>query len=110
MQPVIEKVARPLPPWKGRMLNRSGHLILAWSTLCVIPMHISMATSIDPWVIQVIEKLVHGFLWFGSEVAVGGVRLLRSIRLAQGGTVALASPIFSLWASHYDFIGYGWLG
>lgn len=29
MQPVVDKVTKCLPPWKGRMLNKSGHLILA---------------------------------------------------------------------------------
>jgi hypothetical protein len=52
MQSVIDKVAR--------------------STLCAIPVHISMATKIAPWAIRAIEKLVRGFLWCGSEVAVGG--------------------------------------
>jgi hypothetical protein len=31
-----------------------------------------MALRIVPWVIQAIEKLVCGFLWFSSEVVVGG--------------------------------------
>jgi hypothetical protein len=70
MQPVVDKVAKRLPPWKGRMLNISGRLILARSTLCAISVHISMATKIAPWAIRSIEKLVLGFLWCGSEVAV----------------------------------------
>jgi hypothetical protein len=45
MQLVINKVTKRLPPWKGRMLNMSGHLILARSTLCAIPVHISMANK-----------------------------------------------------------------
>jgi hypothetical protein len=36
MQPVVDKVAKRLPPWMGRMLNRSGRLILVRSTLCAI--------------------------------------------------------------------------
>jgi hypothetical protein len=32
----------------------------------------SMATRIAPWVVQAIEKLIRGFLWCGSKVAVGG--------------------------------------
>jgi hypothetical protein len=54
------------------MLNRSGRLVLARSTLCAIPVHISMATKIAPWAICAIEKLVQGFLWCGSEVVVVG--------------------------------------
>jgi hypothetical protein len=72
MQPVVDKVAKWLSPWKGRMLNRSGRLIFARSTLCAIPVYISMATKIAPSAIHAIEKLVRGFLWCGSEVAVGG--------------------------------------
>jgi hypothetical protein len=72
MQPVVDKVAKRLPPWKGRMLNMSDRLILTRSTLCAIPVHISMATKIAPWAIRAIEKSVQGFLWCGSEVAVGG--------------------------------------
>jgi hypothetical protein len=48
MQPIIDKVAKRMPPWKERMLNWSGRLILAQSTLCAIPVHISMATRIEP--------------------------------------------------------------
>jgi hypothetical protein len=78
------------------MLNRSGHLILARSTLCVILVHISMATKIAPWAIRAIEKLVRGFLWCGSEVAVGGrcaMAWVNAACLVQ--YAALASPIYS---------------
>jgi hypothetical protein len=111
MQSVVDKVARRLPPWKGRILTQSGHLILARSTLCAILVHISMAIRITTWAIQAIEKLVYGFLWCGSEVVVGGnVQLLGSMWLALGSMVVLASQTFSLWASLYVFVGCGWLG
>jgi hypothetical protein len=48
MQLVIDKVAKRLSPWKGRILSKSGRLILARPTLCAIPVHISMATKIAP--------------------------------------------------------------
>jgi hypothetical protein len=66
MQPVVDKVAKRLPPWKGRMLNRSGCLVLARSTLCAILVHIFMATKITPWAIHAIEKLVLGS--FGADL------------------------------------------
>jgi hypothetical protein len=46
------------------MLNRSGRLILARSTLCAIPVHISMATKIAPWAIRAIENGVS----FGADL------------------------------------------
>jgi hypothetical protein len=54
------------------MLYRNDCLILARSTLYTIPVHISMATWIAPMAIQAIEKLICGFLWCGSEVAMWG--------------------------------------
>jgi hypothetical protein len=112
VQQVVDKVTRRLPPWKGRMLNRSGRLVLSRSMFCAIPVHISTTTRITPWAIQAIEKLVCGFLWCGSEVAVGGVQLLGSMRFALGSMAALvlASQTFSSWASLYVFVGCGSLG
>jgi hypothetical protein len=43
MQPLVDKVTNWIPTWKGRLLNRSGRLVLVQSTLCAIPVHISMA-------------------------------------------------------------------
>jgi hypothetical protein len=58
MQPLVDKVANRLPAWKGRLLNRSGRLILVQSTLCAIPTHISMALKLAPWAVKAIEKLI----------------------------------------------------
>lgn len=71
VQLLVNKVARRLPPWKGRLLNRNDHLILAKSTLAAIPVHISMAISVAPWATKAIKTLIRGFLWCGSEVASG---------------------------------------
>jgi hypothetical protein len=60
MQPLVDKVANCLPAWKGGLINRSGHLILAQSTLCAILVHISMALQIAPWVVKDIETLIRG--------------------------------------------------
>lgn len=58
LQPLVDKGARCLPPWKGRHLNQCGHLILVKTTLGAILVHTSMAISIDPWAIMAIEKLM----------------------------------------------------
>jgi hypothetical protein len=71
-QPLVDKVARRLPPWQGRLLNCAGRLVLAKSTLSAIPVHISMAISVAPWAIKAVETLIQGFLWCGTEVASGG--------------------------------------
>jgi hypothetical protein len=48
MQPLVDKVANRIPTWKVRLLNRSGGLFLVQSTLCAIPVHISMALKVAP--------------------------------------------------------------
>jgi hypothetical protein len=69
MQPLVDKVANRIPAWKGTLLNRSGRLVLVQSTLCAIPMHISMALKVTPWAVKTITTLIRGFLWSGSEIA-----------------------------------------
>jgi hypothetical protein len=73
MQPVVDKVTKQLPPWKGRMLNKSGHLILVRSTLCDIPVHIYMDMKIAPWAIHAIEKLVRGLTGCGRQGTFSGL-------------------------------------
>jgi hypothetical protein len=48
MQPLVDKVMNRIPAWKGSILNRSGRLVLLQSTLCAIPVHISMALRVHP--------------------------------------------------------------
>lgn len=55
MQPLVDEVAKRLPVWKGRMLNKSGRLILTKMTLSIILVHISMAIEIAPGAIKAID-------------------------------------------------------
>jgi hypothetical protein len=71
-QPLVNKVANQIPAWKGRLNNRSGRLVLVQSTLCTIPVHISMALKVVPWAVKTIATLIRGFLWSGTEVASSG--------------------------------------
>jgi hypothetical protein len=72
MQLLVDKVANWILAWKGRLLNRSGRLVLVQSTICAILVHISMALKVAPWAVKTITTLIRGFLWSGSEVASGG--------------------------------------
>lgn len=60
MQPLFDKVAKRLPPWKERLLNRCGRLFLVQSTLGAIPVHIYMALKIAPCAVKAIETLMTG--------------------------------------------------
>jgi hypothetical protein len=72
MQPLVDKVANRILAWKGRLLNRSSRLVLVQSTLCAIPVHISMALKVAARVVKTITTIIRGFLWCGTEVASGG--------------------------------------
>jgi hypothetical protein len=71
-QPLIDHVADRLPMWKDNLMNRAGHLTLIKSTLCVIPVYLSIAMEIPPWVHKAFEKIFKLFLWAGSDVIQGG--------------------------------------
>jgi hypothetical protein len=45
---------------------------LVQSTLCAIPVHISMALKVAARVVKTITTIIRGFLWCGTEVASGG--------------------------------------
>jgi hypothetical protein len=72
MQPLVDKDANRILAWKGRLLNMSGRLVLVQSTLCAIPMQISMAVKVVPWVVKTITTLISGFLWSETQLASSG--------------------------------------
>jgi hypothetical protein len=71
MHTLVDKVANRIPSWKGRLLNRRDRLVLVQSTLCTIPVHISMALKVASWAVKTITTLIQGFLWSGTEVVSG---------------------------------------
>jgi hypothetical protein len=71
MQTLVDKVANRIPSWKGRLLNRRDRLVLVQSTLCTIPVHISMALKVASWAVKTITTLIQGFLWSRTEVVSG---------------------------------------
>jgi hypothetical protein len=71
-QPLIDHAADRLPVWKGSLMNLSGRLALIMSMLSVIPIYLSIAMEIPPWVQKALEKIFKAFLWAGSDVVHGG--------------------------------------
>lgn len=68
-----------------RMLNRSGRLILAKSTLSAIPVHISMAIKAAPWAVKAIDALGASFGVGRKWPQVENVRLPRLTPKDPGG-------------------------
>ena len=67
LQPLVDKVVTGLPPWKASMLSKAGRTVLVKVKLSAIPVHIALAISLPPWVIQCIDKRRRAFIWKGSD-------------------------------------------
>jgi hypothetical protein len=61
LQPLVDSVADRLPTWKSRLMNIVGRTVLAKVTLSAIPIHISIAVFVSPWIFQAIDKLRRAF-------------------------------------------------
>jgi hypothetical protein len=76
-QPLIDKVEARLPHWKGRFLDKAGHLRLLNSVLTSMSIHFMTVFSLKKWAIKKIDKIQRGFLWKGSAEANGGHCLVK---------------------------------
>jgi len=72
IQLLVDKVAKRLPAWKGKFLNRAGRLTVLNMVLSSIPTYFLTAFQPQKWMIKQIDKLRRGFLWKGTEQANGG--------------------------------------
>jgi hypothetical protein len=64
---LIDKVARKLPKWKGKLLNKSGRLTLVNSVLSSTVIYYMTAFPLSKWAIRKIDKIRRHFLWQGSD-------------------------------------------
>jgi len=65
-RPLIDKIGAKLPAWQGKLLNRSGRLVLVKSTLSALPIYLMMLDKLPSWVIHEIDSLRRNFLWSGG--------------------------------------------
>jgi hypothetical protein len=59
---LIDKVARKLPKWKGKLLNKSGRLTLVNSVLSSTVIYYMTAFPLSKWAIRKIDKIRRHFL------------------------------------------------
>jgi hypothetical protein len=91
-QPLIDRVAAHIPKWKSNMLNVAGRTALVTATMSAIPVHMSIALCLSPWVIQSIDKLRQAFVWCGSDsISVGLCKVAWGLFAALGSLVASTS-------------------
>jgi hypothetical protein len=59
---LIDKLARKLPFWKARLLTRVGRISYVQVVLSASVVYHLLALDLDPWVLQMIDRIRHGFL------------------------------------------------
>jgi hypothetical protein len=100
LQPLLDNMAYCLPTWRGRLLRRSGRLMLIKTTLSVVPIHTSISLDLPPWLLRAMRKLMTTFLWTGTDVVQGGKCLMAWERVQRplhlGGLGVLDLNLFGI--------------
>jgi hypothetical protein len=73
---ILDKIAGRLKPWKGKLMDRSTHLILVNYVVTSIAVYHLTAFPSDKWFTKKIDKLRRGFLWNAEEETSGGICLV----------------------------------
>ena len=63
---IMDRVSNKLASWKGRLLNKPGHVTLANSVLTAIPAHNMQIQWLPQYVCDHLDKTVCSFIWKGS--------------------------------------------
>jgi hypothetical protein len=66
-QPLIDRMTDRLPMWKGRLLHRSGWLVLIKTTLMAVLIHVTISVELPPWVLKAMHKIMIVFLWSRAD-------------------------------------------
>ncbi|KAJ4808570.1 RNA-directed DNA polymerase (reverse transcriptase)-related family protein [Rhynchospora pubera] len=62
-QPLLDIIEKKLAGWKGRLLSRSGRLVLVSSVLSSIPSYAMSSFLLPTWLVDAIDKVRKRFLW-----------------------------------------------
>jgi hypothetical protein len=55
--PLVDAVADRLPVWKSKFKSKVGRIMLTKVTLTTIPIHVSIAVEVSPWIYKEINKI-----------------------------------------------------
>jgi hypothetical protein len=55
--PLVDAVADRLPVWKSKFMSKVGRTMLTKVTLTAIPIHVSIAVEVSPWIYKEINKI-----------------------------------------------------
>jgi hypothetical protein len=93
LQPVVDSVADHLQTWKSRLMSLARSTTLTKVTLSAILVHVSIAVQVSPWILKMVDKFRHAFIWSGSDTVQGSQCLVlwqkvaRSVELGGLGSL-----------------------
>ena len=76
LQPMIDKIARRLPRWRGKLLNSAARLELVNSVLSAIPIYMLTVFQLGKWAFKKIDKIRRDFLWKSNTEESKGICLV----------------------------------
>ena len=82
-QVLVDKVGAKLQGWKGRLMTKSGRLILVRSVFSSIPTYHVTAFPLSKWAIKKINRIRRNFLWKGADETRSGNCLVNWRRVRQ---------------------------
>jgi len=80
---LVDKVGAKLQGWKGRLMTKSGRLILVRSVFSSIPTYHVTAFPLSKWAIKKINRIRRNFLWKGADGPRSGNCLVNWRRVRQ---------------------------
>jgi hypothetical protein len=72
LQPLADEVADQLPTWKGKLMHRSGRLVLIKTTLSSMSVYTSISIELPLWLLKALTKIMKAFLWSETDQVQGG--------------------------------------
>jgi hypothetical protein len=62
LMPLVNVVADLLPTWKANLMNNVGCTTLTKVTISDIPIHVSIAMVVSPWIYNAINRVHRSFV------------------------------------------------
>jgi hypothetical protein len=90
LRPLVDKIIKRIPRWKGRLLSYGARLTLLGSCLASIPIYLTSIIKFPKWAIEIINSQMSNFFWNDQEDRYG--------------------YLFSNWYSLAQWKEHGWMG
>jgi hypothetical protein len=100
LQPLVDACSNRFPSWKSRFMSRDGRTTLTKITLSPIPIHVSIAVDVDPWVLRAMDKIrsafMGGYKALGDQYMVAWAKVVKPVELGGLGVLDLVTLGYAL--------------